>query len=758
MDQSSHSNIGFVSLASETDNPSLKPHTLPPNVTSHLCLNYEDPESAHLTRALLHNVEADDPPYLRESIKSIKVDGFGSLANFTAISSALRLIKELHELDWQNQAPVPGVILDTLSAYHPDCKLHYDMHFSNWDMYADDYVPIQGVGDEPHRDIRAQTRRLIVGSTNLHSLKAHIGYGSQPDSESLTLVHDILTGCPKLRELDLRISRCGCVVTWPQPYSFDFTTSTASFAPLEVLRLSGYRLDDPYEGHALRHERGYPQEDELRWPWNSLPTWMVHRLWDWVGFEPLLYDIIRKPWIPKPDKCPSGSYCEHDSTATTNLDGCLERMDFSKLQTVDLGSMSVVSLLKLQNAGVLTSVSNLHIHGGNKCLADLLPDFIDALRQPLSTLCLGNIDFPDLDRALPAIAKHGQSLTSLHLTEHQECHRHWCHQNEPGTESSLQCRAFGRGTWHDPHLYFNTSSLLSLSSSCTNITNLDIDLNRNATSLASDLSAIGSFPNLSGLTLRVESPTFQRTRAGIRPSDPHSDADILFDPLFSRKSVLIMFQKIRQTQVELAVQASDSLLSSYHVIHPPPPTPSPALQEMTVYIGDFASRHSHGMSMSERYVLGRFHCTLTSAGEELCTGGITFPSDTIYHDLYAYGGSISRSSLDKDGLWDPSMETMAATYRRRLRAAEEGVEEIKRTIGLKKQYPDWQGSMEGLREVLGLVEQELEDLKAEVVRNVADGDALLSGTEEAFRHRRGQDQEDEEEAADVLDLQRQMGV
>ena len=709
--QSSHSDVGFMGLASESDNLSLKPHAMPPNVTSHVCLSYEDPESAHFTRALLHSIEADDPPYLRESVKSIKVDGFGSLANFTAISSALRLIKELNGLDWQNKAPIPDVLLDTLSAYHPDCKLHYDMQFSNWDMYADDYVPIQGVGDEPHRDVRAQTRRLIVGSINLHSLKAHIGYGSQPDSESLTLVHDILTGCPNLRKLDLRISHAGCVIDWPQPYSFDFTKSTASFAPLEVLKLRAYRLDDPYNGEILRYGRAYPAEDDLRWPWNSLPTWMVHRLWDW--FEPLLYDIIQKPWTPKPDKCPSGNYCEHNFTAITNLDGWLERMDFSKLHTVDLGSMSVVSLLKLQNAGVLTSVSNLHIHGGNKCFADLLPEFVNALGKPLSTLCLSNIDLPNFDRALPAIAKHGPSLTSLHLTEHQESRLHWCHQNNPGTESSLQCRAFGRGTWYDPHLYLNTSSLLSLSSACPKTRNLDIDLNRDATTLASDLSAIGSLPDLSSLTLRFESPTFQRTRAGIRPSDPRSNADILFDPLFNRQTVLNMFQKLRRTQVELAVQVSDALLSGYHVIHPPPSTPCPALQRMTVYIGDFASRHSHGMSMSDRYVLGRFHCTLTTTSEELCTGGITFPSDTImgYHDSYAYGIGINRSSLDDDGLWDPSMETMAATYRRRLRAAEEGVEEIKRTIGLKKQYSDWQGTMEGLKEVLGLVEQELEDLK-----------------------------------------------
>ena len=771
--QTSQSSVGLMSSLFGSNNPSLKPLALPANVTNHVCLSYEDRESAQLAITLLNSIEADDHPDLRDSTKSIKVNGSGSLANFTAISSAIRSIKELKELDWQNKAPLPGVILKTLSTYHPDCRLRYDMQFSNWDMYADDYVPIQAVGDEPHRDIRARARRLIVGSTNLHALKAHIGYGSQPDAESLKLIRDILTDCPNLRELDLSISHDGCVFDWPQPYSFDFTQSSAPFTPLEVLKLQGYRLDDPYEGQVLRYRRVYPGEDELRWPWKSLPSWIVYQLCNL--FEPLLYDVIKKPRTPKPDACQSVGCCEHSSIETTNLDGWLERMDFSKLQTVDLGSMSVVSLLKLQKANVLTNVSTLHLHGGNKCFADLLPDFMTTLRKPLSTLCLRSIDFSNISTLVPSIAKHGDSLTSLHLTEHQESRLHWCHQDEPGRENSLLCRAFGRGTWYDPHVYLNTSSLLDLSSACPKLTHLDIDLDRNATTLMPDYSALAILRNLSSLTLRFESPTFQRTRAGIRPSDPRSDADILFDPLFNKSSVLNMFQQLRQSQREHAFQARDSLSSGSRISHAPLPTPRPALHDLTVYIGDFASRHSHGMMLSERYVLGKFHCALGSTGEEVCTGGITFPSDTImgYDDSYAYGIGINQSRLDKDGLWDPSMESEASTYKRRLRAAEEGVEEIKSAIGLKKQYHDWKGTMEALSEVLGLVEQELKDLRGEAVDNVADGNELVSAAEEVqyvaggdelvsraeeavrLRHGRMQGHEDEEEA-DIRELQRQM--
>ena len=746
----SHSHVGVMSAMSDSVNPSLQPHIPPVDVEGLACLSYEDPGSARVTNALLNSIDADDSSDLRDKIKSIKVAGFGSLANFTAISSAVKTIKELRTLEWHCQAPMPGVILDALSIYHPDCKLRYDMQFSNWDKYADNYVPIQAVGNEPHREVRAQARRLIVGSTILHSLKAHIGYGSQPDAESLKLIYDVLSGCPNLRELDLSISHSGCVVSWPQPYSFDFTESSASFAPLEVLRLRDYRLDDPYDGQILRYARFHPAEDDLRWPWNSLPSWMVHRLWDW--FEPLLYDVIQKPWTPKPDKCPSGNYCKHDFTASTNLDGWLERMDFSKLQTVEFGSMSVVSLLKLQKAGVLTNVSNLHIHGGNKCFADLLPDFISALRKPLSTLCLSNIHFGNLDTLLPAVAKHGDSLTSLHLTEHQESRGLYCDNSESCKEDSLMCRAFGHGRWYHPHLYLNTSHLRILSSTCPKIAQLDIDLDRNPGTLNPDFDSIASLPDLSALVLRFESPTFQSTRAGTRSFGfPYFGGSDLFDPLFNKSSVLKIFQQLRQTQLSNAIQAENAVLSTYEVIDPLPPTPTPALHELTVYIGPFASRYSHGMAMSEKYVLGRFHCSLTTTGDEVCTGGIAFPYDIItgYEDSYAYGLDVNQSTLDKNGLWDPSTESEAVTYKRRLKAAEERVRSIKSMIESHTRGYDKEGTKEGLEEVLDLLEVELEALRSEVVRNVAGVNGLVSGTEETFKLQQGRIQEQDEEDAEI---------
>ena len=56
------------------------------------------------------------------------------------------------------------------------------MRHSNWDIYEKDFVPIQGSGEEPRRDIRATTRSMILGSPILHSLTTDIGYGSSPRS------------------------------------------------------------------------------------------------------------------------------------------------------------------------------------------------------------------------------------------------------------------------------------------------------------------------------------------------------------------------------------------------------------------------------------------------------------------------------------------------------------------------------------------------------------------------------------------------
>ena len=582
---------------------------LPPEYT-HLTLDYDSPETAAEAEGVLWAIEYLEELQLRQRIHRISVDGWGTLTNFTTLASGLSRIVRLEVLRWCNNDPIPEQILSALNDFQPSCKLMYDMKFSNWDPYQEDYVPIQLSGEEPHRDVRTQTRNLVLGSPNLHQLSTYVRYGKKDDPESLRLIHRILTSCPRLRHLDLAIGHEGCVVGNDQPYAFDFSGNSAlakaPFAPLESLQLSRYNLDARYNGKS-RSSYG-PDRSRLKWPWHYFPD---------LGFQSIptpWWDFMYKEYVhrPKP-RCPT------EFNETTNLDGWIERMDFSKLNSLDLPGVSPASLHKLRP--VLTNLTSLAIHGGDECTADALESFLEHGSMRLKKLHLCNMEFTSFDELVDILAsRHGQSLNCLALHESEDFREHTCWDHPDCADGDKQ-----RHKWYDDHLYLNTSQLKQLQQSAQDMETLDIDMDRNLDSIAQAelFETLGSFLHLSNLTLRLESPTFQEIRHGAcHDLSPRRHFAVnLHDPLVNGTWVKDMFHSIRSAQVKHSKSTASAK--------------PPGLMMLELTVGAWAWRNQHGyLSRPDKFVLGRFECKAApvpkgfeSQNEDIteCTGHLQWP-------------------------------------------------------------------------------------------------------------------------------------
>ena len=566
--------------------------------SSHVVLDYSDRELAAEARGILWAIkERPNELGLRHRIHQLTVDGWGSLANFSDIAHVLRLLERLDELHWKNNDPVPQLILSAIQKSHPVCKIFYNMVFSNWDTYDRTVSPIQTPGDEPNRNVRSKARSLIIGNANLHTFSTSIEYGGDPGPEKLRLVHRIITTCPNLRHLDLSIGHSGCVVSDGQPYAFDFSglsaLAKAPFAPLESLRLSRYNLDGLYNGDYPRSPLSWPDRTRLKWPWHYLPDFVLNNI-----PPPWVYSMQKdyEPPDPAQHKCPTSF------NHTTNLDGWLERMDFSKLTSLDVG-ISPATLHKLRP--VLTNLAILRLHGGDKCDAEAIEWFLSNTSVPLENLHLCNFEFNSFDNLLDVLsAKHNSSLTILDLHEHEEMREHSCWRRED--ESHPKCQNTGNERpqrWYDDHLYLHISQLQRLATSSPNMQTLDIDLDRNLSAIEQGniFEALGSFKHLEKLTLRVESPTFQKIRNG-EVTDRwffSMDQKDLSDPLVNKTWVRSVFDRIRGAQFYPG--EADS-------ISPGEPGESSKLRELEVIVGPWSSRHQNGMVGPEKFVLGRFEC------------------------------------------------------------------------------------------------------------------------------------------------------
>jgi hypothetical protein len=349
----------------------------------------------------------------------------------------------------------------------------------------------QPIGQEHKHDIRAAERESILNSIILYSIKASIEYGGYPNPDDLSLIYRVLTTCPNIRELDLSLGWGGCVVSDGQPYAFNLSSSglvKATLPPLEVLKLSGYKLDDKLDGGAwMEWESSKPQRNILLWPWKFLPDSII----EWVGYPTIhrlggtMDDFVKRDDSPLPED------------AKINLDGWLEHMDWSNIHTLDLKSVSPLVMQKLRP--VLTGVMSLTLeYGGGKAGAAYI-DFLDNTTMPLKKLVLRNVAFNDFKLLTKTITnRHGSSLQSLELREREDRRGRYVWLED----KSRMVKVYA------PHLYLSPSHISQIAEGCPNLDFLDIDLNRtsNTTLDQEVLSAISSCLSLRDLVLRLESP------------------------------------------------------------------------------------------------------------------------------------------------------------------------------------------------------------------------------------------------------------
>jgi hypothetical protein len=265
--------------------------------------------------------------------------------------------------------------------------------------------------------IRAAERESILNSSILYSIKARIEYGGNSNPDDLSLIYRVLT-CPNIRELDLSLRWGGCVVSDGQPYAFNFSSSglaKATLPPLEVLKLSGYELDNKLDGGAwMEWESSKPQRNILLWPWKFLPDNIIERVRYQTVHRPggIMDYFVKRDHSPLPED------------AEINLDGWLERMDWSNIHTLDLKSVSPLVMQKL--IPVLTGVTSLTLeYGGGKAGAAYI-DFLDNTTKPLKKFVLRNVAFNDFEFLTKTITnRHGSSLQSLELREREDRRDHY---------------------------------------------------------------------------------------------------------------------------------------------------------------------------------------------------------------------------------------------------------------------------------------------------------------------------------------------
>ena len=598
-----------------------------PHDATHVILDYSTHEGAVEAEGTIWAIIRLDELQLRQRIHEVTVDGWGSLTNFTTLASSLGSIDRLDELHWLNNDPIPAAVINVLEDTHVSCKVFYDVKFSNWDRYDRTVSPIQSIGDEPHREVRAQTRNLIVGSRNLYSLTTHVGYGPDPDPVSLRLVHQILTTCPNVRRLDLSVSHGGCVISDNQPFAFDLSSDSklarASFPPLESLRLSGYSLDGPYQGEIWPPSFTRVDRSQIKWPWHHLPA--------------IVLEILPPPWLYFMEKEyvrePYNHTCPTVFDQTLNVDGWIERMNFRKLNSLDVDYPSSTTLHKLRP--LLTNLTSLTIRGANTCAIDEIEAVLSDRPQPLRHLHLSNVEFSDFDHLLQILdSQHSVALRSFALHEHEQLREHSCWRREDENHPKCMTVDRPRGYWYDNHLYLNQSQIRKLQHSSPAIETLDIDMDRDldAAAQAELFDSLGSFRNLSKLTLRLESPTFQAVRNGSCtdgwdcPLGRAGQKGPLEDPLVNTEWAREIFMSIRSAQA--------SRMTDYGLDTPVKP------KQLEVILGPWSRGHENSMLGPDKFVLGRFECNALSGqgatdglgkGDSTnCTGQLRWPDEYMW--------------------------------------------------------------------------------------------------------------------------------
>jgi hypothetical protein len=315
----------------------------------------------------------------------------------------------------------------------------------------------------------------------LYSIKRQAENGGYISTAKMDYIQKLLTTCPNIRELNLRLSWGGCDAESGQLYAFNFTDTTVRLPPLEVLDLQQYDLEGKPNGQKwMEWEANRPQDNILNFPWNRVPQSII----DWVGYPKIeSWGGLQRGFV-KRDTSPL------KPGEKTNLDAWKEVMDWTHLHTLKLCNMSPSALSKLQG-DVLPSLKNLEISGSWRDCPATYIDFINN-SSPLQSLSFSGIQFDSVEAILEVIIdRHSPQLERLRLNIPRPALRNQ-YDTGPVCQKELP--------------FFNTLQLTRLFGSNPNIHTPDIEMETKTTWDYFLLDTLASFINLQHLTLRFSEP------------------------------------------------------------------------------------------------------------------------------------------------------------------------------------------------------------------------------------------------------------
>lgn len=241
-------------------------------------------------------------------------------------------------------------------------------------------------------------------SPNLHSVSVRAGYGCTPGRHAQDVVPAtlrLLQTCPSLKDLDLTMEWCGCVLTPSDHYAFDLSDRRKWKASLERLTLFGYRFDEDPRPRTYRY--GVP------WTWRGLGVLVRN------GVEDVKSGV---EWVGRAVRGRDAAGIE--GHRVTNLDAWMEVMDWSRLRHLSIQNSPVSQLPKL--AGRLDSLESFEL--GRRLYGMRYDTHVEERAAVLEFLgsvkALRELGLSGMGGSMPMgeiLKRHGASLESLKLHE-----------------------------------------------------------------------------------------------------------------------------------------------------------------------------------------------------------------------------------------------------------------------------------------------------------------------------------------------------
>jgi len=461
-----------------------------------LMLEYEDTPQSKKSEAFLQAFEHLE--LSAESTWDIEIKGGSDYpANMTLLSNMLQRLPALASLHWKNDKLIPVNIIQFLESKHPRCRLSYKLPL--WALRNEEGDWTIDHRSQPSKAAEAVdaakytgglARESVLNSTILHSLKVSVVNGGRWSAPwRMDLILRILTTCPNIKELDISVMRAGGCVTFHtnDPYSFDFTSSNVTMAPLESLAVDGYRFQGKANGRDWNEwEADQPKRIILSAPWKYLPDSIIN----YIGYPKIQSLGGLDNLYVKRDNSPLKPGTE------TNLDIWLERMDWTHLHTFKITDPSFETLEKLRG-DTLPSLRNVKFSGYNGDHHAIL-DFLSNTSTNLESIYFHGVNFCSMNEVVNTVVDHhGSSIHTLVL-------KHWT----PGDRSravmySSQPRN-KRPYRYPSKSFLNITHLVYLRDNTPGLVTLDLDIEVPEEWNYELLDTLASFPELKQLTLRFE--------------------------------------------------------------------------------------------------------------------------------------------------------------------------------------------------------------------------------------------------------------